>query len=50
MATDRSKARIFPEEYHLEELERRLVEEESAFSERIRKLTSTIQRWGEVSY
>jgi hypothetical protein len=35
-ATDRSTARILSEEYHLDELERRLAEEESAFSERIR--------------
>jgi len=36
VATDRSRARIFSEEYHLQELERRLAEEESAFSGRIR--------------
>jgi len=36
VATDRSQARIFSEEYHLEELERRLAEEESVFSGRIR--------------
>ena len=35
-ATDRSKAKIFSEEDHLEELERRLAYEESAFSERVR--------------
>jgi adenine-specific DNA-methyltransferase len=35
-ASDRSKAKIFSESYHLEELERRLGEEEAAFAERIR--------------
>ena len=35
-ATGRNKAKIFSEEYHLEELERRLADEESAFSERVR--------------
>ena len=34
--TDRSKAKIFSETYHLEELERRLAEEELTFSDRIR--------------
>ena len=35
-ATDRGKARIYSEAYHLDELERRLGEEEAAFSEGIR--------------
>lgn len=34
--TERSKARIFPEHYHLEELEKRLTFEETAFAARIR--------------
>jgi adenine-specific DNA-methyltransferase len=36
VAGDRSKAKIFPESYHLDELERRLTEEETAFAERVR--------------
>jgi adenine-specific DNA-methyltransferase len=35
-ATDRSKARRFSEEHHLEELEKRLGMEEAAFSQRVR--------------
>ena len=35
-ATDRSKAKIFSEAYHLEELERRLGGEEDAFAKKIR--------------
>ena len=36
VATDRNKAKIFPEEYHLGELERRLAGEEAAFAKRRR--------------
>ncbi len=36
-ATERTKARIFPEEYHLQELEERLSAEETVFSERTRE-------------
>lgn len=35
--TDRAKSRIFSEEYHLEEMERRLSHEEESFAARIRK-------------
>ena len=35
-ATERKKAKIFPEEYHREELENRLLYEESAFSADLR--------------
>lgn len=34
-ATERAKARIFPEEHHLEELEKRLSSEEQAFAQRV---------------
>jgi adenine-specific DNA-methyltransferase len=46
-ATDRSKAKIFSEEYHLEELERRLAEEESAFSERRRGVKESVHKSSE---
>lgn len=35
-ATDRAKAKIYPEEYHLEEMERRLSHEEEAFAAKLR--------------
>jgi adenine-specific DNA-methyltransferase len=35
-ASNRSQAKIFPESYHLEELERRLAEEEESFGDRTR--------------
>ncbi|MEG4575237.1 DNA methyltransferase [Microcoleus sp. N3A4] len=35
-ATERSKAKIYPEEYHLEEMEKRLLYEEAAFAADIR--------------
>jgi len=36
IATERGKARIYPEEYHLQEMESRLMYEESVFSAKIR--------------
>lgn len=35
-ASERSKAKIYPEEYHLQEMEERLLYEEAAFSARLR--------------
>jgi adenine-specific DNA-methyltransferase len=34
-ASERSKAKIFPEEYHLQEMEERLLYEESAFAAKL---------------
>ena len=36
VASNRSQAKIFSESYHLEELERRLADEEDSFGDRIR--------------
>ena len=35
LAPDRSKAKIYPEQYHLEAMEERLDHEEAVFSERV---------------
>jgi len=43
-ASDRSKARILPEEYHLAELQARLGEAESAFADRVRGMAASTLR------
>ncbi|OCR00175.1 hypothetical protein BCD67_21100 [Oscillatoriales cyanobacterium USR001] len=43
-ATERSKAKIYPEEYHLQEMEERLLYEEAAFAADIRGRDRPVDR------